>query len=407
MRVLHAQAPRLALAARPGHPWLASDLANGLWLDDALPEALSWARWATRSTQASVHPLAWRTLGNILLDLGRYAEADATYQRADPKGCVAATQFNRSKARLGLGDWASAWSFAEQRLVLDPLPDGVMVGPWWQGWPDAETMTVWSEQGLGDGLQFVRWLPALLDRGKRVRLLVDSPLVRLLQQGLAWLGPRLEVEERSAADTPPSGCHGSLLSLPWRLGLPQPPWPGPKGYLRLQSNSQRSPTAMGPPRLGLLWGSGRYLDGHTKERDYRRKTLLGQPLLELLEALAQRPCDLVNLQVGPDRAAADPAGPIWADALDPGADFLALAEQLRSLDLVLCVDTAAAHLAGAMGLEAWVLLPWAAASRWQGEGTRTPWYPTVRLWRQPRRGDWSALWPTLLAALDSRWNNAS
>jgi len=403
MQLVHSPRWRQALAAEPHHPWLANELANGLWLDDALPEALSWARWATREHARAVHPLAWRTLGNVLLDLGRYGEADLAYQRADPAGSDPATQFNRSKAQLGLGDWGLAWKLAEQRLQLNPLPDGVISGPWWQGWPQVTLITLWSEQGLGDSLQFVRWLPALLARVPRVELLVEQPLQRLLEQGLAWMGPGLQVREHPEAGVALQGCHGSLLSLPWRLAEPEPPRFGPQGYLRLPT-VRRQPGRQ--PRLGLVWGGGRYLDGHARERDYRRKSLLGAPLLELLQALADRPIELVLLQVGPDRRQADPAGAIWSAQLDPQADFLELAQAMQLLDLVLCVDTAAAHLAGAMGLEAWLLLPWAAASRWQRSGSSSPWYPNLRLWRQPAHGDWRGLFPELLAALDKRWNSS-
>ena len=404
MPVMHTAAGRRSLAAHPGHPWLANDLANALWLDDALPEALSWARWATRPQVHPVHPLAWRTLGNVLLDLGQFQDADAAYQRADPQANDPATQFNRSKAQLGLGNWAAAWHLAEQRLALDPLPDSVQPGPWWQGWPEAPSIRVWGEQGFGDCLQFLRWVPPLLAHGRPVQLLVEPPLLRLLQEGLAWMGPGLSVQASSPMPAALTGCHGSLLSLPWRLEQPEPPPVPPQGYLRLAA----PPRPRGArPRLGLLWGAGRYLDGRAKERDYRRKSLLGEPLLTLLSALAERPIALVNLQVGPDRAEAKPAGTIWAEELDPEADFLALARTLQTLDLLLCVDTAAAHLAGAMGLEAWLLLPWAAASRWQRQSSRTPWYPSLRLWRQPRHGDWRGLLPPLLAALDKRWNSAS
>ena len=135
-------------------------------------------------------------------------------------------------------------------------------------------------------------------------------------------------------------------------------------------------------------------------------------LQALLEGLAQRPLQLWNLQVGPDRQEGQVAGVRWGAALAPDADFLVLAQQLQQLDLLICVDTAAAHLAGAMGMEAWVLLPWAAASRWQRHSTTTTWYPSLRLWRQPRHGDWLGLWPDLLAALAQRlasrsWKSAS
>ena len=381
---------------------LASNLANALWLEDRLPEALTWARWATRQNdQQSVHPLAWRCLGNVLLDLGRFEEADQAYRKADPLARSAADQFNRSKVAWGQGDLARAWLLAEQRLHLRPLPDGVVPGPWWDGWPTVRQITVWAEQGFGDTLQFVRWLPPLMARGVSVELLVEPPLQRLLSSGLAWVGPGLQVVSRNPETSAAalSGCHGSLLSLPWRLACPQPPgWGCAEPYIRL--GSTRSRRRSGRLRLGLLWGAGRYLDGRCRERDYRRKSVLGADLRSLLVGLAARPVDLINLQVGPDRERPELAGVLWADALNADGDFLDLAEQLLDLDLLISVDTAAAHLAGALGVQTWLLLPWAAASRWGRDGVHTPWYPSLRLWRQSRHGDWQGLWPHVLAALD-------
>ena len=108
---------------------------------------------------------------------------------------------------------------------------------------------------------------------------------------------------------------------------------------------------------------------------------------------------LVRLQFGPDRAPPELQGVAWASDPDPQGDLLDLGEQLQRLDLLITVDTAAAHLAGAMGLPAWLLLPWAAASRWGRDSFTTPWYPSLRLWRQPRHGDWLGLWPALLREL--------
>jgi hypothetical protein len=389
---------RLRLAADGGcdrrH---ASNLANALWLGDQLAEAHSWARWATRGDP--VHPLAWRCLGNVLLDLGRYGEADQAYRLADPSGMDAATQFNRSKVALGRGDLALAWDLAEFRLRRPQLPDGARPGPWWQGWPDAETLTIWSEQGLGDTLQFLRWLPLLLARGPRVTLLVQPPLQRLVAHGLSWLGPNLCV--LSQDERPVGGCHGSLLSLPWRLGVPLPAWPMERGYLRLLQPGLNERLAAGvrPLRIGLVWGGGVQTDGHARERDYRRKSVLGEPLRVLVAGLQELPVALVRLQFGPDRAPPELQGVAWASDPDPQGDLLDLAEQVQRLDLLITVDTAAAHLAGAMGLPAWLLLPWAAASRWGRDSFTTPWYPSLRLWRQPRHGDWLGLWPAVLREL--------
>ena len=391
---------RSALAGAPGDCRLQSNLANALWVQDEIADALSWARWATRHRGASPwHPLVERCLGNILLDHGLFADADAAYKRSDPEAASPATQFNRSKTALGLGDFEEAWRLAEHRLSMVHPPEGALPGPWWQGWPEVNHVTVWFEQGLGDTLQFVRWLPTLLQRVPQVELRVQPPLERLLAQGLGWMGKGLSVV--SGVSSAPDRCHGSLLSLPWLLREPSPPWPRPCSYLALKGGDGFSSRQRRTPvRVGVMWGAGRYLDGHTREREYRRKSLSGGALEALLQALRRRPLQLFKLQVGPDGECPEQAGIAWDGVLDPQADFLDLAELMLSLDLVLTVDTAAAHLAGALGRPTWLLLPWAAASRWSRGRTSTPWYPSLRLWRQPRHRDWLGLWPGLLSALD-------
>ena len=397
-RVLRA---RQGLLEDPADLRLASNLANALWLQDALAEALTWALWATRASAANdvpVHSLAWRCLGNVLLDLGRFAEADLAYRRADPLERDHATQFNRSKVALGAANDALAWRLAEHRLLGSRLPDGAYPGPWWVGWPAVDAVTIWAEQGLGDTLQFLRWIPALVARGVSVRLLVQPPLQRVVARGLAWVGSGLLVEPHPGSALPRlHGCHGSLLSLPWLLEQPSTAWTQGWGYIRIPVAGRGSST--GRLRVGLVWAGGFQSDRHTRERDYRRKSVLGQSLRALLDGLLQLPVDLVGLQVGPDRNPPELEGVPWADVLDPQADVLSLAEQLMGIDLLLTVDTAAAHLAGAMGRPTWLLLPWAAASRWGRGSVATRWYPSLRLWRQPRHGDWFGLWPSVLKAL--------
>jgi tetratricopeptide (TPR) repeat protein len=117
----HGLEARRALAAGSAHPHQACVLANALWLDDELAEALSWARWATRALPgAEVHPMAWRALGNALLDLGRYEEAEQAYCRADPHEEDPGVCCNRSQVAQGWGQLAKAWRLAEARLLRSP-----------------------------------------------------------------------------------------------------------------------------------------------------------------------------------------------------------------------------------------------------------------------------------------------
>ena len=368
-----------------------SNLAHQLRLVDRPLEALSWSRWAVRPSawpEGHVDQRALRVLGAVLIDVGLFAAADEAYRQADPDAALPTVQVSRSRALMGLEAWPQAWALAERRFDLQALPTAALPGPHWRGWPGVEQLNVWDEQGFGDTLQGLRWLPLALKRVERLTLWVRPPLVRLLQQGLAWLGPRLQVRPRpDGADLAwADGCSGSLLSLPLLLGCQQlergevlvlPP-------LSAQPCSAQRRTAL---RVGLVWESGRYRDDPFLVLEYGRKSLPETIRTQLAAALELRGVEMVSLQLG------DAAVPV-------GADFLEQAEALQCCDLLLVVDTAAAHLAGALGCPTWLLLPWAAASRWQRRRDTTPLYKSLHLIRQPRPGDWQGLLELLLQRLD-------
>ena len=367
--VLRVNRVREGLLANPSNGIVLSNLANALRLRDRPAEALSWARWAVRPQAWStgiVDPRALEVLGHALLDLGNYSGADCFYRSADPSGLKGDIQVCRSRAMLGLGQWHQSWQLAEQRL-----PEARR-----QVWPLGQDLLLNDEQGFGDTLQALRWLPGLLKRQSCVELRVRAPLLRLLRQGLAWLSPQLTID---ALDQTDRSCKDSLLSCPAQLGASH--W-APGEVLRLPQVT----TASGPPRIALVWEAGRYTQTAAQALEYRRKSLPDGVKQWLLASLKARGVELVMLQPGFD--------------LDAQADFLAQAQLLQSCDLLISVDTAAAHLAGAMGFPTWLLLPWACASRWQRAGDRTALYASMRLLRQPRHQDWSGLVQLLLVQLD-------
>ncbi len=388
---------RLLSLQRPEVAAYRNNRANALWLHDdplgALPEAEQALQLDPR------HPVAWRCLGNILQDLGRFETALAAYRQSLDLDQDAATAFTCSKALMGLGRLEEAYALAEQRLQIPEFRSGQQARPW-QGWPDAKHIWLTDEQGFGDVIQHLRWVVPLLQAGHAVTLELKAPLVALAAHGLAWAGGELQLQprpqelNRHATDS----CQGSLLSLPHRLG--GAPLAGVCPYLRLPPGDGPDQGSLGRrPRIGLIWASGRYLDRQLLERDYRRKSFSGAPLQSLLNALAQRPVELVSLQFGPDREPPPWIG-TFAAVLPIDADFLAAAQWMLGLDLIISVDTASAHLAGALGCPVWTLLPWAAEGRWQRERRDTPWYPSMRLLRQPRHGDWYGLIQLLIAHLD-------
>ena len=381
---------RHQLSADPDDGRRLLNLANACRLDDQLAEALCWAQWSVRPAawpDGGVNARAAQGLANVLLDLGRFEEAETWFRQADPACRLAEVQWNRSRVALARGDLPRAWQLAEGRWLAGPDPSEpekprLPAPPFWQGWRECETVVVWDEQGFGDTLQALRWLPELCRQHPgRVELLVRQPLLRLIQQGLAWLGSGLQVVPWSPqqARLPFTGCHGSLLSLPLPLQCRR--W-SEGAVLRLPP-APRSPAAL---RIGLVWESGRYLDDPGQALEHRRKSLPAVVQQELGRQLQARGLELVLLEPGSD--------------LPASADFLEQAQWIQRCDLLLSVDTAAAHLGGAIGHPTWVLLPWACACRWGRSSVSTPLYASMRLFRQPRHGDWQGLLARLLDALD-------
>lgn len=356
--------------------------------------------------------LLWRQWGTVQRDLNHFEAADQAFRRAAEAGVQdPISAWNHSEILIGLERYQEAFALAERRFDEPIYAEAFhRCGPYWHNWDGGEEVRVWSEQGLGDTLQFARWLPELsrqLGPGRKLILEVEPPLLTLLQRGLRWLPQPLTVVQKQDPPAPWSGCQGSLLSLPHQLGGAPNPLPGP--YLldpawqgaSCRGNLQGRRRAA-HPRIGVVWASGRRLDDPFTERLYRRRSLPTPDLVRLLTGLSDLGAELVNLQVGPDRQQAQAWPGEFVASLEPGADFAAMAEVMAGLDLTLSVDTAAAHLAGATGLPAWVLLPWNADGRWLRNRATTPWYPSLRLLRQAGPGDWQSLVEQALQAV-AQW----
>jgi ADP-heptose:LPS heptosyltransferase len=375
---------------------LLGNQGNDLWLADRPHEALLPYRQAVQLEPRE--PVLYRGLGNVLTDLGDFEAADRAYLLSRRLEDSPITAWNHSQLLVGLERYEEAYALAERRWDMAEAEVWRDQRRAWRGESDGwqAPLLVWSEQGLGDTLQHLRWLgPLQLGRAPDappLLLEVEPCLVALLRRCLGHLPSPLQVRAKpsSGAPAPWDDFHVSLLSLPWLLGGA----PVPDAAAWLQCSHWPEPAAAGAgtaPRVGVVWAAGYKLTNRVTVREYRRRSLDPEALALLLNGLLGLGWDVVLLQFGRDLDQAEPWRLEGMEALPADADFARTADWVAELDLVITVDTAMAHLVGAMRRPVWVLLPFSAAPRWLRHRSDSPWYPSLRLFRQPRSGDWRAV----------------
>ncbi len=333
--------------------------------------------------------------GAVLADLRRWREALASYDRAlalQPN--FAEARFNRAVIRLQLGDF-TAWSdyewrwynengktFRERRSFVPPL--------WLGQLPLAgRRILLHAEQGLGDTLQFCRYVPQVAALGAQVTLEVQRPLATLL----AGLEGVAQIVARGTA-LPQFDCHCPLLSLPLAFSTQLKTIPATHGYLRADPRElarwRTRLTERRRPRIGLTW-SGNPHNPHDRHRNVA--------LAELIECLP-REFDYFCLQTqvrAADQMTLDAHPEIVNFAGE--LSFSATAALCELMDVVISVDTSIAHLSGALGRPTRILLAESGDWRWLLESELSPWYGAARLYRQTRAGDWRTVLLRLAADL--------
>ncbi|NJD25847.1 MAG: tetratricopeptide repeat protein [Betaproteobacteria bacterium] len=327
---------------------------------------------------------AFNNRGNALKELKRFDEALASYERAFAiKPDFAEAHWNQGLCRLLIGDFAKGWEQYEWRWQREKRKENPRHGnrPLWLGSPDlsGKTILLWSEQGLGDTLQFCRYARLVADLGATVYLEVQQSLKALLKDldGVASV-----FGEGDAL--PEFDCQCPLLSLPLAFrttqatisGAPYIRVPAPRPWMAASLRGAR-------PRIGVAWSGNM---GHSNDQNRSLPFLRFQSLLPPgLEVVCLqkdiRDADRVALAMHPEIQAVD-------SHLN---DFTDTAALMHELDLVVAVDTSIAHLAGATGKEVWLLLPWIPDWRWLLDRTDSPWYDSVTLFRQPAIGDWDSV----------------
>jgi Flp pilus assembly protein TadD len=385
----YRQALRLNPRCYMSHDGLGAALRETGRLDEAV---------ACHSRSLAINPgfpFAHYNLGVTLVDKGLPREAAASYRRAiaiHPSS--SGFHWNLALALLALGEFKQGWPEYEWRWrrknFRSPWPR--FSRPRWNGEDLAgKTLLVHTEQGNGDAIQFVRYAPLLAARGARVVVLCQPALERLMKNvdGVAQVVASPEA-------LPAFEAHCPMLSLPFHFDTGLESIPADVPYMEADRSlvdkwQAKAGAVTGRLRVGLVWA------GSPAHENDRRRSLT----LEQLAPLAGAGATFYSLQKGAaaSRSAAPPDGMELIDLTDDLRDFADTAALISCLDLVITVDTAVGHLAGAIGKPAWVLLASPSDWRWLLNREDTPWYPTLRLFRQSTPGAWTPVIERVAAAL--------
>ncbi|MBF0186865.1 MAG: tetratricopeptide repeat protein [Magnetococcales bacterium] len=352
-----------------------------------------------RAHQLNPDSLSTRNdLGAALVDLGRFDDALSHYNAVldhNPKHASALA--NRAVLHLLQGDYQQGWEDYEWRWLTEPFKKIRRSFPYplWDGSnPAGKKILLITEQGDGDAIQFVRYATQLLKRKARVTVECERQLLSLFRS----MGAEISWLERSRHIPSGFDYYAPLMSLP-RLLSDEIPHYTEDGAPYL-APSQETMTRWSPriasttPTVGLVWA------GNPEHRNDHNRSLT----LEQLEPLlAVQDIRLFSLQMG-----SKPAKPAqlkrynMTDLTEDIASYEDSAAILRQLDLLICVDTSIAHLAGAVGAQAWILLPSPPDWRWGLEGDRTPWYPSLTLFRRPLGDTWDSVINAMVKRITDR-----
>ncbi len=394
-----AKAYRRALAFKPDYAEAHYNLGHLLTREYRPDEALACYRKALDLKPDYAEPL--NAVGLALQEQGELGEAAACYRKAlDLKPDFPEAHYNHGLVLLLEGKLRQGWEEFEWRWRSKEVRRRYPVDRQWYGGDlNGRTILLHAEQGLGDSLQFVRYAPLVAGLGATVLLEVQKPLVALFSEmdgvsGVFAHGDAL----------PPFDTHCPLMSLPLALATTLDTIPGHTPYLRADPERaaawRRRGEALPGLRVGLVWaGNPRPFQPGAHAIDRRRSITLDH----FAEFAALGGVSFISLQKGEaaSQTKAPPAGLTiydWTDELNDLADTAALVD---TLDLVIGVDTSVIHLVGALAKPVWLLNRFDTCWRWLLERDDSPWYPTLRQFRQRSPGDWRGVLSKVHAELRS------
>lgn len=397
---------RQALALMPQQLQLHLNLAVVLLKMKCFAECEDVARHAVALVPESV--AAWNQLGVLLACVKREEEAERCYRHAlalaaasddngTPQAEAARTRFNLAYLLLRQGRLQEGWPLLESRWQFDKLPEWFNC-PRWEGEPLAgKSLAIGLEAGQGDMIHFCRYAAIAKQQGASRVAVVCHPALKTLFTTLRGVD-----QVHGYDDAVPAGGWDFWtlpMNMPARCGTTLDSIPAPIPYLSADpvlAEHWRAQLPAARLRVGLAWkGNPQF------ENDADRSLPSLRTLAPLIEAAAAQGIQLVSLQKGPgeDEAQA-PAGATLLPLGPQLRDFADTAAVIEHLDLVISIDSAVAHLAGALGKPCWLLLPgYRCDWRWLAAGDSTPWYPSMRIFRQAADGDWASVVAAVAAAL--------
>lgn len=388
-----------AVAVKPDYAPSHNNLGTALQAAGRLEEAIAAFDRAVR-----LQPTYVPAHNNLAIALQAAGRADAALNafaaaiRLDPG--QANVHWNHALALLINGDFDRGWAEHEWRLKCKESPSRHHSKPMWDGTNLAgKTILLHAEQGMGDAIQFVRYAPLVAGRGGRVVLECHPPLARLFRTL-----PGVEQVIAMGEPLPAFDVHCPLLSLPHVFHTRLDSIPSPSPYLHADANLAQTwreklrPYA-GRLKVGLVWAGSR-----SNPNDGKR-SLRPEQLAPLAGVAGVQFFSLQKVAPGEPSTTVPRELPL-IDYTAELNDFADTAGLLANLDMVVTVDTAAAHLAGTMGREVWVMLPFAPDWRWMLGRSDSPWYASMRLFRQPTIGDWHGTINAVREALATRATRA-
>jgi len=384
-----------AVAAEPANTGAMNNMTTPLLELGRLAEAEAATRKAIALNPG--HAKSYSNLGTVLEAAGRMEEAAAAYRQA----VALAPDLAPAHKYLGmillmLGQFAEGWREYDWRWAADKLVQPNHAKPVWRGeLISGQTLLLYSEQGLGDVIQFARFATLLAAQGVRVIFQAHQQQLTQLMRSLHGVAAVISTQQQP----PPFDYYQALMSVPGVMGVTPETIPAPIPYLAAEPERValwRERLGTHGFKVGIVW-QGKC---NTASESARSASLACFAPLANIEGVR-----LISLQKQIAGAQPDPlTAQLRIETCGPDFDqgphaFLDTAAVMENLDLVITIDTSVAHLAGALGRPVWIALKHVPDWRWTMAGAQSPWYPTARLFRQRHRDDWSPVFAEIAEAL--------